>query len=237
MEANFKFLILSDPAFGEFNRFVGVYKFGDPVALLFSAGESFINCEILNRKAERANVLNLPKGASEYFKDLSLLHNRQGLRRLQRAGKAVQEAIKMYPKVLEKEGKLVSEKEMKDILRDYDGMFKSELFEMDITSTEAQEIWNEYKKARNIVDVNGMSGLITYAGEKINELEKARKDLAKGREHTSPLPWWKIVLIAVALVVSIASVVYCYKKQDCKWVWAMVKAIGGALFQTLKAGC
>jgi fatty acid desaturase len=82
-----------------------------------------------------------------------------------------------------------------------------------------------------------MSGLITYAGEKINELEKARKDLAKGREHTSPLPWWKIVLIAVALVVSIASVVYCYKKQDCKWVWAMVKAIGGALFQTLKAGC
>lgn len=89
MEANFKLSILSDPAFAEFNRVVGVYKFGDPVALLFSAAESFVNCEILHRKAERATALNLPKGVSEYYEGISLLHNAQGLRRLQRASKAV----------------------------------------------------------------------------------------------------------------------------------------------------
>jgi len=237
MEANFKLSILSDPAFTEFNRFVGVYKFGDPIALVFSAAESFVNSEILHRKVERAIALNLPKGVSEYYENMSQLHNSQGLRRLQRAAKAVKKAVEMYPNVIKKEDELVSEKEMREIIRDYDEMLKNQLFEMDITSGETKEIWSEYDKARKIVDSKGMSGLIEYSGERISGLEKLRKDLATGRKNASPLPWWKIVLIAIALVVSIGSVIYCYKKQDCKWVWNMVKAIGGALYETLKAGC
>lgn len=145
--------------------------------------------------------------------------------------------MEMYPNVIKKEDELVSEREMKEILGDYDRMLKNELFEMDITSEEAKEIWNEYDKARKIVGTKGMSGLIGYAGEKIDELEKARKDLTMGRKHASPLPLWKIILIAIALGVSIVAVTYCYKKQDCKWVWDMIKAIGGALFEILKSGC
>ena len=235
--ANFKLSILSDPAFEEFNTFVGVYKFGDPANLLFSAAESFINCEVLHRKSERAEVLGLPKGTGEYFERISLLHNSQGLRRVQRAEKAVKKAIEMYPNVMKKEDELVSEKEMKEIIGDFDVMLKNELLEIDITSEESKEIWSEYDKARKVVDAKGMSGLIGYFGEKLVELEKSRKDLAFGRKHASPLPLWKIILIALALLVSIASVVYCYKKQDCRWVWPMVKAIGGALYETLKAGC
>jgi hypothetical protein len=237
MEAKFKLSILGDPAFAEFNRFVGTYKFGDPIGLLFSATESFINCEILHRKAERANVLKLPKGTSEHYESNSLLHNNQGLRRLRRARECINKGIKMYPQVLKKEDELVSEKEMKEILDDYDAMIKNEIFEMDLTADETNGILNEYGKARKVVDSKGMSGLIEYAGSKIDDLIEARTDLKKGRREASPLPWWKIVLIAVVLAVSIGSVVYCYKKQDCKWVWDMVKAIGGALWETLKAGC
>ncbi len=233
----FKLSILENPAFAEFNSFVGDYKFGDPITLFFKANESFVNCEILHRQAERANVLSLPKGCSEYYEGLAKLHNTQGLRRLQRAARAVKKAVTMYPNVLAKEDELVSEKEMKEILSDYDVMIKNELFEMDLTSVEAKEVWDEYVKNREIVNTKGMSGLINYFAQQMDKLTELRTDLAKGREHHSPLPWWKIVLIAGALVVSVASVVYCYKKRDCRWVWNMVKAIGGAVLETVKAGC
>ena len=181
--------------------------------------------------------MGLPKGSGEYYEGLSLLHNTQGLRRLQRARASVEKAMEMYPRVIEKEDELVSEKEIKEILNDYDGMIKNELFEMDLTPEETREVWDEYVRAREVVDAEGMSGLIKYFGSKIDELTKARTSLEKGREHASPIPWWKIVLIAVALVVSIGSVIYCYKKRDCKWVWSMIKAIGGAVYEIVKAGC
>jgi hypothetical protein len=235
--ANFKLSILADPSFEEFNAFVGVYKFGDPVVLFFSAADSFIHSEILHRKSERSEALGVTKGVGDYYEKLSLLHNTQGLRRLQRANKAVAKAIQMFPNVLKKEDELVSEAEMKEILKDYDVMLKNEILEMDITAQESKEVWEEYDKTRKVVDAKGMSGLVGYFGEKLTELEKARTDLSTGRKPASPLPYWKIIVIAAALVISIASIVYCYKKKDCKWVWDMVKAIGGALFQMLKAGC
>jgi hypothetical protein len=237
VSANFKLQILDEPSFAEFNRYIGVYKFGDPVTLFFKATESFVNCEMLHRKAERAKVLELPRGNNEYIEKMAMLHNTQGLRRLERARDAARKGLEMYPNIVKKEDELVSEKEMKDILSDYDLMIKDEILEMDLTSMEAQEIWNEYLTARKTVDQNGMSGLLNLFATKMDDLIEARRNLDKGREPASPLPWWKIVVVAAALVVSIGSVIYCYKKQDCKWVWAMVKAIGGATYETLKRGC
>jgi hypothetical protein len=166
-----------------------------------------------------------------------MLHNAQGLRRLKIAGESVKKAIEMYPNVIKKENELVSTKEMKGILNDYDGMLKNEILEMDLKREETSEIWNEYVTARKTVDTDGMGGLIKHFSSKIDQLIEARTDLSKGRKEASPLPWWKIVIIAGAIAVSIAAVAYCYKKQDCKWVWDVVKAIGGWLWNLLRSGC
>lgn len=237
MTSDFELSILKDPAFAEFNRFIGDYKFGDPVVLFFRATESFVNCEILNRRAERAAALEVSRGYGEYHDRLAMLHNAQGLRRLQGARKSIAQAIELYPKVIEKEDVLVSEEEMKGILADYDHMIKDQVLEMDLSRQEAREVWNEYANARKALDAGKMKGLIDYCSSKLAELTDARTDLGKGRQPHSPLPWWKILVIAVALAVSIFSVVYCYKKKNCEWVWRMVSAIGGSLLQILKSGC
>jgi len=72
--------------------------------------------------------------------------------------------------ILKKEDELVSEKEMKDILSDYDLMIKDQVLEMDVTPEEAREIWDEYLTARKTVDEKGMSGLMELFGNKIDDL-------------------------------------------------------------------
>jgi hypothetical protein len=235
MTETFKSRILENPAFVKFNTFVGAYKFGDPVGLIFSAGDSFVNCEILHRKAERAKIMGLPK--SEYYESVAMLHNAQGLKRLERAQECIKKAVEMYPRIIEKEDELVSDDEMKKILVDHDVMIKDEIFEMDIAPEEANEIWNEYTKARKVVDAKKMHGLIEHVSSKIDELKNARKDLKKGRAHTSPLPYWKIAILAAVLCVAIGAIIYCYKKEDCKWVWELVKSVGGWLLDLVMYGC
>lgn len=233
--AIFKSEIVDDPRFAEFTRFVATYKFGDPVTPLFMAGESFVNCEILHRRAERAKALKLSKG--EYYEEMAMIHNDQGLSRLRAARASVNKAIEMFPRVIEKEDELVSEREMKDILDRYGVIIKNEVFEMDLPAEDAKAVWAEYVQIKKTVDEAGMSGLINYYGSKIDELIKARTDLKAGRKLASPLSWWKICFIAGCLAVSVGAVVYCYKKHNCGWVWYLVRAIGGFVYDVLRAGC
>lgn len=156
---------------------------------------------------------------------------------MQGAVDAAKKARNMYPKVLRKENELVSTREMRKILTDYSLMFRNEVLEMDLTKEESEIIWKKYLEIRKVVNSRGVKWLLDYSIAQLEKLIEYRADLVKGRKHASPLPWWKIAVIAVSLAVSISAVVYCYKKHDCRWVWNMVKAIGGALWEMLKSGC
>lgn len=214
--------IVDKPGFARFVKSIERFGFGDPVTPFFKASESFYKCEAKHRKAERAKILKMPK--SEYYEEMAMLNNRQGLRRLQAAKKSIKKARKMYPEI-EKECGLLPEREKEEILNDCDIMFKDELFEMDLDPEIITEIWTEYGKVRKVVDDTGMRGLIEYYDSKLDELIEARTDLKKGRQCASPLAWAIIIAIAIILVISVAAVINCYRKYDCHWVEELLKDV------------
>lgn len=227
--------VVDSVPYGRFIRRIEAHKFGDPVTPAVKAIESFLNCEIIHRRAERAAAMKLPKG-KEYEK-MAMVHNAQGLRRLKAARASVNKAIKMYPSIVKKRGELVSEKELKEIFGECDVMLKNEIFEKDLPAAEAAAVWSEYEKVKEVVTTKRMRGLADYYGSKIDELTEARTDLAKGRKHASPIPWWKIVAIAVELGIAIGAVVNCFKKDDCKDLLEILRITAKALYRTVTMGC
>ena len=60
----------------------------------------------------------------------------------------------------------------------------------------------------------GTNGLLDFIESQLVELKKVRyKEKNRGREHHSPLPWWKIIAIALWLCVAIYFVILCLIKS------------------------
>jgi len=227
--------VVDSVPYGRFIRHIAAHKFGDPVTPAVKAIESFLNCEILHRRAERAAAMKLPKG--EEYEKMAMVHNAQGLRRLKAARASVNKAIEMYPRTLKKEDESVSEEKLKEIFGECDVMFKNEIFEKDLPAAEAAVVWSEYEKVREVVTTKRMRGLADYYGSKIDELTEARTDLAKGRKHASPICEYKIAAIVVALVITAAAVAYCYLKDDCEYLMVILEVVALGVYKIVRQGC
>ncbi len=228
--APFKESVVDSVPYGRFIRHIAAHKFGDPVTPVVKAIESFLNCEILHRRAKRAAAMKLPKG-KEYEK-MAMVHNAQGLRRLKAARASVNKAIEMYPRTLKKEDESVSEERLKEIFGECDVMLKNEIFEMDLPAAEAAAAWSEYEKVKEVVTTKRMRGLADYYGSKIDELTEARTDLAKGRKHASP-GLWGLIAAGVELAIWGCGVVVCNEKDGCEWERDWTDAWCCIIFATL----
>lgn len=228
----FKLPILDDPAFIKFSKIIKEYDVGDPASPFYRAIEDFGNCEILHRKSERAKKLKLPK--ADYYENIAMLHNTQGLRKLQSAKVAINKTIKRLPPGPEKK---ISHKEMKARLDEYEIMFKNEIFEEDFTPEESELTWASFGKAKKALVDKGTIGLLEYMSSNIDKLIDSRKDLKKGRQFANPIHIWKVNAIAIYTGIQAFVLIWCFCTSDCIWALAPLPAQVVAIMLLLHLAC
>jgi len=199
------------------------YEIGDPLTPFLKATESFMLCEALHKKAERAEKLKLPK--AEYYENTSLLHNRQGLNRLAKAKELMKKAVEKFPE-LEKECGVISKQDIEKILGDCDIMIKNEIFETELSPEIAEEFWEIYQEVRNSANQKGLRGILHFCDAKIGALEDVRKDPMKGRQPASPIAFFIALIIGIIIGASVYAVIECYNKHGCQWVEDALRLVG-----------
>jgi len=204
-----KLTMLHDPEFVKVIEKFKEQRISDPMISFFRASEDFVNCESIHRRAERAELLKMPK--AEYYEEMAMLHNKQGLRKLGHAQRLMSEAIEKFPHDLEK---AASTKETMESLDEQGKVFKNQLFEQDFPVETTEEIWTGYEEARRIVATMGVKDLMKHADSKMRELLEARTDLTIGRRHASP--WiWKAIAYAILGIFIIVVCVLCFNVSNC----------------------
>jgi hypothetical protein len=88
-------------------------------------------------------------------------------------------------------------------------LIESMLCKEDIEPIESEEVIKIFGEKFKIIESDGFDGLVNHMNDQIDELIKIRqdKDKDRGREHHSPLKWWKYVAIG-GLVVGIAGILW-----------------------------
>ena len=191
---SYKIGLRETPAYKQVLEIPGAKDVDEVARPFLEALEAFVDCEVIHRRSGRATALELPKG--EYYERLAMMRNAQGLRALERA----RTAARKLDLSLAKRGRAgESDKEtavrVRQALDERDLLLGNQLMEMDLPAEEVKAIWTEHKKLRAAFDEGGDAGLVTYTVDCLDKLAKMRENLTKGRQHASPLEWWKYFVI------------------------------------------
>ncbi len=169
-----------------------------------------VHCEIANRGKHRAKILKMDKQVKEYGK-LEESYHEESMVRMKEARKSFKEANrkidaetkKKYdeaakkPENMEKLRKVVFEK------------LNLAISETDMEPEYVPEITRAFEDTFKIAKEKGFSGIVDKIDKDIDELIKLRSDKEKnrGREHRSPLVWWKWIMIITIVGLSICALI------------------------------
>jgi len=179
--------------------------------------DSLIQTEINHRRNRLVNLLRKDERIQERYSEKEKKHHDRSILRIDKALNNFKEERKyLNMKKFDKMDKIIKDKEKFQEIRvksieTLQDSFLEDTQDPDVVM-EISEILND---VFNKVDrEKGTNGLLDFIESQLVELKKVRsKEKNRGREHHSPLPWWKIIAIALWLGVAIYFVILCLIKS------------------------
>jgi hypothetical protein len=181
------------------------------IVLSFMDGaEEMVRCEKVFRKSRRAVLLKNPN-ISKAMVDFEKKHHEKSIQHLEKAlshFKSFKE--KFDPKLKEKINKNLKDKEhLKKLKEEMKKPIDELLLDTDFNEAEIKEFMDIYNEELLEFEKNDVDGNIDRFESKLKELAKLRSDEEKnrGREHRSPIAWWKYFVLVGAFI----AVVYTFQ--------------------------
>lgn len=172
---------------------------------LIEATAAFGNCEISARENERAQMLNIKTG--DRSQKMMLSDNEKGLAFLSHAKAALEplkEELKQVPKIE------VSKKDIKISLEE----LAEAMVEADIKPSDVEKIQAAFRGNLEELSKKGIHYLPEYLEQKVEELEKIRREPERGAVENIPL--WKIIIIVIIVGVWLWAYVVCNWRGRCR---------------------
>lgn len=204
--------------------------------------DSLIQTEIKNRRYKIAELLNKSDEIKERQRRKEKKHHDRSLRRINMTIKNFKEERKLLnTKYLEKMDEVLKDKvkfgRFKDMAIE---TLQDSFLETSEEATVVMEVIDIFKDTLNKVgDGRGADGLLDYIEEGLEELKRVRsEEKDRGREHRSPIAWWKAALFYAMAGIYIAIVIYCwglyfFSKASLYYCMALTFGIPSALVNAL----
>jgi len=196
----------------------------DFFATFVSASVSFGLCELHARQAERSNALGIDPDRVAYEERRRDKYQAMGLNSLS-------SAIELINSISQNDfgNTLEIPPDNLDAWEESHLEFKELISDLEISSPDAVKFWNEIQASIDAVTSGGENALVARIKSKVLELDTARRSPDRGT--TPNIPWWKIVIIAVIVGITIWLVVRCFRNRNCR---DLVVIVGDAIITGYK---
>lgn len=162
--------------------------------------KEMIKCEITFRARAKAERLNFPELINHYENKEKIFH-KQSIDHMKKSLRDFKEANeKIDPKTIKKLDNIAKNpvmiKRFQTEILDYS---KCSLIDIDVDADTTEEVLQIYENIINeVIAKKGFTGLIEHFDDNVNKLIEIRSDERqnRGREHRSPIRWWKYLAIA-----------------------------------------
>jgi hypothetical protein len=203
---------------------------------LADAADEFVQSEQAFRREQRVRVIGFVATDSERLAEAQ--HNAAGLQHLEGALTRIRNVRQQLDAgLVARLDTTVRSEQGRQALASSRGNFAHQLSEQDVPIADFQEILKAWDSQSGQVAANGFSGLLTELEASAARLKEVRNQPNRGREAGSPLPLWKIILIASTILVSLAAVIACFVWFGCGWIMAYLKVYAPALSALILMGC
>lgn len=196
------------------------------------ATEEMARCEIAHRAYKRSKFLKDEEKAKQYGR-IEKQHHEQSIKKLNNSLNSFKSArMKIKPdklKDLEKVAK--EEKSFEKMKVEYNKAINESILEMDLTVEETEELMAISNESLEYFKKHGFNKSLDKIESNLNELSALRSNEEKnrGREHRSPLAWWKWLVWGawlMALVSIYGALVYACVYVNLACGWLLLAGIG-----------
>jgi len=178
--------------------------------------DSLIQTEIKNRRYKMAELLNKSDAIKERQRKKEKKHHDRSMLRINMAIANFKEERKLLKtKNLEEMDGVLKDKEKFGRLKDMAiETLQDSFLETSEDPTVVMEVLDLFKDTfTKVGDGRGANGLLDYIEEELEELKRVRsEEKDRGREHRSPLPWWKVPMLYAVAGIFIAIVLWCWAR-------------------------
>ena len=223
-----KYHALMEDVWGQ--RLLSEHLWGATKAFLQS--ELAYRTELAYRKVTLMEEMKLPP--PDYYALSGRYFNETGLRHLS-AAVLLLEDFKESPLCSELADLDVTV--YKDAFERAQSFFLSGVVESGVPVEDVGRVVSEYVKQTQIVMSEGYRGLITNVIGNIASLMVSRTTELRGTHKASPLPVWKLTILAILLGTNVGAIVACFKTKKCTALGALAGSIPGWVAILLILGC
>lgn len=195
------------------------------------AQDSIFQSEVKNRRYKLAEKLGKSNEVKEKFQRKERKHHERSIQRINKTIKIFKAERKiMKSENLKKMDEIIKNKELiKKIREDSIEALKNGLLESSEDPDNAMEVIEIFSKVFNEVEERGdVNGFFDSIEEQLEELKRVRsEEKDRGREKHSPIPWWKVAALWVAIGAAVGIVIYCAATNWANF-WTCLGQVFGA---------
>jgi hypothetical protein len=203
---------------------------------IYNAANEFVQSEQAARMQQRFNHIGFRLTPIEQSAESD--HNAAGLKAVELALNEVRSArSRLGPAVVQRLDQTISSAEGKQALALARSSFATELAQQDMTQVEFAEVLAEWDKHAQKVSSGAFSAVLDDLDGSLSQLRDARNSPTRGREPASPLPFWKILLVAVTIGIALGVVIACFVWFGCVWIMGFLAWYAPSLGWVIAMGC
>lgn len=228
--------IFDQPLPGEARAGLARLGLADAHDAIWAAADEFIQSEQAHRRQLRMSAIEVALTDAQQAEENA--RNDAGLGHIDRAHAVVQNArAALDPAVLRELDDRIRTAEGQDALTRARQSFATQFAQHDLDPTEFREVLAEWDRVHQLAVSGGLTGVLGDMDSTTAREGELRRGPSRGRESASPLPLWKIILVAAAIGAALAAVIACFVWFGCTWVAPLLQWYAPSLATTVALGC
>ncbi|MFC1927358.1 hypothetical protein ACFLW7_02120 [Chloroflexota bacterium] len=199
---------------------------------LWEASKAFLKSEQAHRSAAFIEQLDFPREVTDYTEQ-ERLFNRLGVEHLNAARDRLTRFMQTIPHMLED----IHVPDYKNELIFARIYFLRSIGETGMALDEGKTITEKYDALVEVAMDQGYASLLNNVIHEIETLAEYRLSETRGRIHASPLPVWKISLLAILAGTNIGAVIACFKTKRPAEFAGLSTSMGAWMAILVMLGC
>jgi hypothetical protein len=201
------------------------------------AAEQFVETEQVFRKSERFSAAGFAEAFSENEVRVANSLNDAGLASLDAALDAVRSARNdLDPGLVEEVNRTSTSDDFGQNLTRARESFVDQLLGLDFLKEDFQQIVGLWDRHSQTVSSAGLSGLLDELEATTTQLREVRTQPDRGTAPGS-IPWWKALVVAGIILVSLGAVIACFIWFACSWVVQYLAFVSPITLELIRQGC